>query len=273
MVRGRHPQIKYNPFFIFTGILTLGIVLYLTLPLFALFFRTTPELLYASLLSPMMRNALRLSLVTTCITTVLIVLIGTPAAYVQSRADYPGKKIIDTCIDLPIVLPPAVAGFALLLMYGRMGLLGQYLYAYGIKIPFTTTAVIMAQLFVAAPLYIRHATSVFSQMNKNYEETAQTLGAGSFRTFRTITLPLTYIGLLSGATTAYARALGEFGATIMFAGNLPGVTQTMPLAIYTSMQSDLNSAVTLSILLIISSLVIMLVVRYISGKEEKNAYL
>jgi len=248
----------------------MGIVLYLTLPLLALFLRTNADLLVESFFQPKVQKALFLSLTTTIITTIIILIIGTPAAYIQSRVEYPGKKLVETCIDLPIVLPPAVAGFALLLMYGRVGLLGQYLVVYGIKIPFTTTAVIMAQLFVAAPLYIRHAKSLFGQMDLSYEEAAKSLGAGNFRVFRTITLPLTKIGLLSGAILAYARALGEFGATIMFAGNLPGVTQTMPLAIYTAMQSDLNTAVTISILLVIISLVIMLFVRLISG-DEKNA--
>ena len=246
----------------------LGIVLYLTLPLFALFFRTNLSLLLESLMSSKVQDALYLSLITTAITTVIVLIVGTPAAYIQSRVEYPGKKFLDTCIDLPIVLPPAVAGFALLLMYGRVGLLGKYLTVYGISIPFTTTAVIMAQLFVAAPLYIRHAKSLFGQMDLSYEEAARSLGAGNFRVFRTITLPLTKIGLLSGAILAYARALGEFGATIMFAGNLPGVTQTMPLAIYTAMQSDLNTAVTISIVLVVISLVIMLLVRYISGDEQ-----
>jgi len=271
MYNGNNIRFSHSPFFILTGILMLGIVLYLTLPLLALFFRTNADLLIESVQSPKVLDALILSLMTTAITTVIILLAGTPAAYIQSRVEYPGKKFVDTCIDLPIVLPPAVAGFALLIMYGRVGLLGKYLTVYGINIPFTTTAVIMAQLFVAAPLYIRHAKSLFSHMDLSYEEAAKSLGAGNFRVFRTITLPLAKMGLLSGAILAYARALGEFGATIMFAGNMPGVTQTMPLAIYTSMQSDMNTAVTISILLIVISLVTMLIVRYISG-DEGNAH-
>jgi len=257
-----------SPFLLASGILTIIIVLFFSLPLIALFFRTTPELLIQSLFSPVVGKALVISLITTICTTILILITGTPTAYIQSRVNYPGKKLVDTCIDLPIVLPPAVAGFALLLMYGRMGLLGKYLSVFGISIPFTTTAVIMAQFFVAAPLYIRSAKALFSQLDKNYEEAAQTLGAGKFRVFLTITLPLTSMGLLSGTIISFARALGEFGATIMFAGNLPGVTQTMPLAIYTSMQSDFNAAVTLSIILIAISLAVMLGVRWIAGGEE-----
>lgn len=200
----------------------------------------------------------------------MLVIIGTPVAFIQSRYPYPGKKIVDTFIDLPLVLPPAVAGLALLLLWGRMGLLGKYLAVFGFTIPFTTLAVVMSQFFVASPLYIRQARSLFSQLEKGYEEVASTLGAGPFRVFCTITLPLCSFGLISGAIMAFARALGEFGATIMFAGNLPGVTQTMPLAIYTAMQKDMNAAVTISLLLVGISLIVMLMVRILSG-EDKNA--
>ena len=259
---------SFKPFYLLGALCTIGIVLFLALPLIALFLRTTPELLIASLLSPTVEKALVVSFITTTCTTILILILGTPAAYIQSRIVYPGKKMVDTFIDLPIVLPPAVAGFALLLMFGRMGLLGKYLYLWDISIPFTMTAVIMAQFFVAAPLYIRQAKALFSQLDRSYEEAARTLGAGPMRVFITITLPLTFTGLLSGTIISFARALGEFGATIMFAGNLPGVTQTMPLAIYTSMQSDINIAVTISIILIIISLSVMMAVRYFSGEED-----
>lgn len=265
--KGSHSS-RFSPFFLLGGLCTIGILLFLVAPLAALFLKTTPELLLASLFSPVVGKALVVSFFTTTCTTILILILGTPAAYIQSRVRYPGKKLVDTCIDLPIVLPPAVAGFALLLMYGRMGLLGKYLYLWDIKIPFTMAAVIMAQFFVAAPLYIRQAKALFSQLDQAYEEAARTLGAGPMRVFLTITLPLTFTGLLSGAIISFARALGEFGATIMFAGNLPGVTQTMPLAIYTSMQSDINIAVTISIILVLISLSVMILVRYISGEED-----
>lgn len=268
MERKRTDLSSVSPFYLLGALCTVGILLFLALPLSALFLRTTPDLLIASLFSPVVEKALIVSFITTSCTTVLILIIGTPAAYIQSRVRYPGKKLVDTCIDLPIVLPPAVAGFALLLMYGRMGLLGKYLYLWEISIPFTMTAVIMAQFFVAAPLYIRQAKALFSQLDRAYEEAARTLGAGPMRVFLTITLPLTMTGLISGAIISFARALGEFGATIMFAGNLPGVTQTMPLAIYTSMQSDINIAVTISIILVLISLSVMILVRYISGEED-----
>ena len=252
----------------FTGLILL--FLYLALPLLALFLKTTPEEILLTLTEPVVIQSLTLSLITTIITTIVLVIIGTPVAFIQSRYPYPGKKIVDTFIDLPLVLPPAVAGLALLLLWGRMGLLGKYLAVFGFTIPFTTLAVVMSQFFVASPLYIRQARSLFSQLEKGYEEVASTLGAGPFRVFCTITLPLCSFGLISGAIMAFARALGEFGATIMFAGNLPGVTQTMPLAIYTAMQKDMNAAVTISLLLVGISLIVMLMVRILSG-EDKNA--
>lgn len=250
----------------FSGLILL--FLYLTLPLLALFLKTTPEKILLTLTEPVVIQSLMLSLITTIITTIVLVIIGTPVAFIQSRYPYPGKKIVDTFIDLPLVLPPAVAGLALLLLWGRMGILGKYLAVFGFTIPFTTLAVVMSQIFVASPLYIRQARSLFTQLEKGYEEVASTLGAGPFRVFCTITLPLCSYGLISGAIMAFARALGEFGATIMFAGNLPGVTQTMPLAIYTAMQKDVNAAVTISLLLVGISLALMLMVRVLSGDAE-----
>jgi molybdate transport system permease protein len=252
----------------FIGLILL--FLYLALPLLALFLKTTPEEILLTLTEPFVIQSLTLSLFTTVITTIVLVIIGTPVAFIQSRYPYPGKKIVDTFIDLPLVLPPAVAGLALLLLWGRMGLLGKYLAVFSFTIPFTTLAVVMSQFFVASPLYIRQARSLFTQLEKGYEDVARTLGAGPFRVFCTITLPLCSFGLISVAIMAFARALGEFGATIMFAGNLPGVTQTMPLAIYTAMQKDMNAAVTISLLLVGISLFVMLLVRILSG-EDKNA--
>ncbi len=264
-----YKTLRKNTLFTVVGFFCLIIlVLYLALPLISLFFRTTPELIIESLHEPIVVKSLILSIITTIVTTFIILIIGTPVGFIQSRYQYPGKQVIDTLIDLPLVLPPAVAGFALLLLWGRMGLLGQFLSPFGITIPFTTLAVVFAQIFVAAPLYIRQARSLFTQLDPAYEEVAATLGAGPFRIFYTITLPLCDFGLVSGAIMSFARALGEFGATIMFAGNLAGVTQTMPLAIYTAMQRDFNSAITISILLIAISLFVMLSVRFISGGER-----
>jgi molybdate transport system permease protein len=253
------------------ALLILVVTLYLALPVAGLFFRTTPELFWTSLSDPLVISALRLSLITSVISLGIVILIGTPFAYVHARSLYPGKVLVDTLIDLPLVLPPAVAGFALLVLYGRMGLLGQYFNMLGIPLAFTTIAVIMAQIFVASPFYLRQAKSLFEQFDQSYEHTARTLGASPLRTFMTITLPLTAGGLVSGAVMTFGRALGEFGATIMFAGNMPGVTQTMPLAVYVGMESNFNLGLTISILLVLMSFVIMLTVRLVTRNEVPHA--
>jgi molybdate transport system permease protein len=253
------------------ALLILVVTLYLALPVVGLFFRTTPELFWTSLSDPLVISALRLSLTTSVISLAVVILVGTPFAYVHARSSYPGKVLVDTLIDLPLVLPPAVAGFALLVLYGRMGLLGQYFNLLGIPLAFTTIAVIMAQIFVASPFYLRQAKSLFEQFDKTYEHTARTLGASPLRTFITITLPLTAGGLVSGAVMTFGRALGEFGATIMFAGNLPGVTQTMPLAVYVGMESNFNLGLTISILLVLISFIIMITVRLVTRNEVPHA--
>lgn len=254
-----------------TGLLILVVTLYLALPILGLFFRTTPDFFFSMLGDPQVISALWLSLTTSAISLTIVILIGTPFAYVHSRTAYPGKMLVDTLIDLPLVLPPAVAGFALLVLYGRAGLLGKYLNMMGISVAFTTIAVIMAQIFVASPFYLRQAKSLFEQFDQSYEYTARTLGASPIRTFLTITLPLTAGGLVSGAVMTFGRALGEFGATIMFAGNLPGVTQTMPLAVYVGLESNFNLGLTISILLVIISFIIMLTVRFLTRKEAARA--
>lgn len=240
---------------------------YLALPIVSLFFHTTPLLFFSSVQDKAVIEALFLSLVTAGITLAVIVLVGTPAAYFHARFTYPGKQIVDVLIDLPLVLPPAVAGLALLLFYGRMGIAGRYLDMAGIDVAFTVTAVILAQIFVASPFYIRQAKSLFEQLEPEYEQTARSLGASPLRVFWTIAIPLTLRGLASGMVMAFARAIGEFGATIMVAGNLPGVTQTMPLAIYSAMQGDFNVAITISILLILISFAIMGIVSFITRRR------
>ena len=254
------------------GILIAAVTLYLALPIVALFLRMTPGLFFATLNNTDVVSALWLSLFTTCITLTIVVLVGTPFAYFHSRYSYPGKMIVDTLIDLPLVLPPAVAGVALLVLWGRVGILGMYLNMYGITIAFTTLAVIMAQIFVASPFYLRQAKSLFEQLDPAYEQTARTLGASSLRTLVQVTIPMTATGLVSGAVMTFGRALGEFGATIMFAGNLPGVTQTMPLAVYVGMEgSNINAGLTISILLVIISFAIMIAVRLIQKREADRA--
>lgn len=249
-------------------LLTLAVCGYLILPLAALFTRTTLALFLGSLQDPTVLDALYLSMYTAIATMVVVVLIGTPFSYLHARHAYPGRFVVDALIDLPLLLPPAVAGLALLLTFGRNGLLGQYLNLFGVNIAFTTVAVVMAQIFVASPFYLRQARTSFDGVDQRYEQISWTLGASPVRTFFAITLPLAGSGLLSGAIMTFARALGEFGATIMFAGNLQGRTQTMPLAIYSTMQSNLNGAVTIAILMVIFSFGVMMAVKVLTLGEQ-----
>ncbi|MFA5332300.1 MAG: ABC transporter permease [Methanoregula sp.] len=264
-------QFRKKLTYIAAGILIAAVTLYLVLPIISIFLRITPEMFFETLHDQNVISALWLSLFTTAITLIIVICVGTPFAYFHSRYSYPGKVVVDTLIDLPLVLPPAVAGVALLVLYGRVGLLGQYFNMIGIQIAFTTLAVIMAQVFVASPFYLRQAKSLFEQMDPAYEQTSRTLGASSVRTLFLVTLPMTASGLISGAVMTFGRALGEFGATIMFAGNLPGVTQTMPLAVYVGMQGNVNVGLTISILLVIISFTIMIAVRLIQKREENRA--
>ena len=269
--RFRRKNIRRTLAYLAAGILIAAVTLYLALPILALFLRIPPEQFIATVQNPQVQSALSLSLFTTCITLVVVILVGTPFAYFHSRYAYPGKVVVDTFIDLPLVLPPAVAGVALLMLYGRVGLLGQYFNMLGIQIAFTTTAVIMAQIFVASPFYLRQAKSLFEQIDPAYEQTARTLGSSPMRTLVQVTLPMTAGGLVSGAVMTFGRALGEFGATIMFAGNLPGTTQTMPLAVYIGMESNVYLGITISILLVVISFAIMLAVHIIQKRGENHA--
>ncbi len=223
---------------------------FLALPLAAIFLQILPhEGIWATLQQPVVTQALQLSLVTSLSSLGLTVLLGTPVAYLLARRQFRGWGL-ETLIDMPTVLPPTVAGVALLMTFGRQGLLGPWLDMAGLRISFTTVAVMLAQSFVCAPFYIRSAQAGFQGVDRELERVAYTLGYSPMRTFLRITIPLAFPALLGGCVMAWARALGEFGATIMFAGNLMGRTQTMPLAIYIAMESDLAAALVLSALLI-----------------------
>lgn len=203
-----------------------------------------------------------MSLTTSLFALLVIITIGTPVAWMLARYRLPAHRLLDALIDLPIILPPAVAGIALLAAFGRQGLLGEQLDALGISIGFSTTAVVIAQIFVGAPFYIRTARTGFGRLDRGLEEAAADLGASPFRVFWRVVAPLTRSSLAAGAVLAWARALGEFGATIMFAGNREGVTQTMPLAIYERFQAgDLETALLLSVILLGSSAVLLIIVR------------
>ena len=214
-----------------------------------------------------LRQALGLSMATTAMTMVIVVALGTPLAYLLARRRFPGAAAIEALVDLPIVLPPAVAGIALLVAFGRNGLVGRWLAEGGVTVGFTTIAVVMAQVFVSAPFYVIAARGGFARVDSDVEAAAADLGATPGQVFRTVTLPLIAPSLIAGAVLAWARALGEFGATIMFAGNFPGVTQTMPLAIYGRFGAgDLSTALLLSVVLLIASLIVLLGVRITGGR-------
>lgn len=239
-------------------------ILFLGLPVLSLILYITPEQFIAAFSDDGVRQAIILSFMTATISTCLVILFGIPIAYMNARHEYRGKNWIETLLDLPIVLPPSVAGLALLLTFGRNGMIGSFLYAHGIHVIFTTLAVIIAQIFVACPFFIRQARTAFEGVRPEYEQAARTLGAGRIAAFMLVTFPLARAGLISGAILSFARAIGEFGATIMVAGNLPGRTQTMPLAIYSMMQSDLSNAVALSVILVIFSAFVLMMVRVIT---------
>ena len=190
--------------------------------------------------------------------------LGTPVAYVLARYRFWGVGLLDILIDLPMVLPPAVAGIALLVAFGRNGVIGQALASVGIELPFTTAAVIMAQMFVAAPFYIRAAKAGFVSVDRQLEQISATLGESDLGTFWRITLPMARNALLAGAIMTWSRSLGEFGATILFAGNLPGRTQTMPLAIYTALQTDVNVALALAAILLAISFALLVLLRVVT---------
>jgi molybdate transport system permease protein len=250
-------------------LLFLGAVLlllcFLMLPLIAVVWRALPFQTEAWLSSSTL-DALRLSLFTATMSMTLAIIVGTPVAYFLAREEFPGKTIVDALIDLPMVLPPAVAGLALLMAFGRRGLAGPALSAVGIELPFTTAAVVMAETFVAAPFYVRSAKAGFASVDRGLEQMSTLLAVSNLRTFIRITLPLAAPALFGGALMTWARALGEFGATIMFAGNFQGRTQTMPLAIYIGLESNLDSALALSVILIIVSFGILAAVRFLSPK-------
>jgi molybdate transport system permease protein len=242
-------------------VISLPVLIFLIVPLVALLLRVSPERLLANVGDRAVVQAIALSLTTTAITLVLAVVAGTPVAYLLARYRFPGRTALDTLIDLPMVLPPSVAGIALLVAFGRRGLLGRYLADAGVELAFTQTAVVLAQTFVAAPFYIKAATAGFAGVDRDLEQAAEIDGAGPWQVFRSITFPLAATALIGGAVMTWARALGEFGATIIFAGNFPGRTQTMPLAIYLGFELDLNIALTLAVLLLGTSFAVLFVVK------------
>jgi molybdate transport system permease protein len=243
-------------------------VLALGLPILALLGRAIADgQVAAALASGSVRTALLLSLGTTVISLLLTLCLGTPLALMLARGRLPGLGLVQALVDLPVVLPPAVAGLALLLLLGRRGPLGAPLAALGLELPFTTAAVVLAQLFVSAPLYVRAARSGFANVPGDLEDAARVDGAGEARVFQLITVPLAAGALGAGAVMAWARALGEFGATIMFAGNVQGVTQTLPLAVYAEFQSSLERSVAAAAILVVAAFAVLLAVRVLHWRS------
>ena len=236
-------------------------LIFLIFPLVALIARIPLASLFGNLGGAEVVQAVRLSLTTTAISTGVALLFGTPLAYLLARRTFRGRHVIDTLLDLPMVLPPSVAGIALLIAFGRRGLLGSTLEELGFSIAFTQAAVVVAQVFVAAPFYIKAAIAGFAGVDRDLEQAASIDGAHAGQIFRHITAPLAWPVLFGGAVMTWARALGEFGATIIFAGNFPGRTQTMPLAIYIGFELDLNVALTLSVILLVTSFLVLFVVK------------
>jgi molybdate transport system permease protein len=250
--------------------LSLPLLLFLLLPLLALLFYSSPAELAANLALPQVRQAIGLSLRTSTWATLAAVALGMPVAYLLARRQFPGRLLFDNLIDLPIVLPPAVAGLALLLVFGRRGWVGAPLDELGIRITFTELAVVMAQTFIAVSLFIRAASIGFAAVEPELEDAAAIDGANRWQGFWHITLPLSRRAVLTGVALAWARALGEFGATIIFAGNFPGRTQTMPLAIYLGFELDLDVAVTLSVILVALSFLVLLLIKVVFGRGERE---
>jgi molybdate transport system permease protein len=242
-------------------LLSLPFMLFIALPILALFLRLSPADLWEGLRNAETLKAIRLSLETSFSTVLITLLFGTPVAYMLYRPRSLVSRVCDVLVELPTVLPPAVTGVALLMAFGRGGLLGGFFNAFGIQIPFTTAAVVIAQTFIAAPLYIKSAALGFAGVDCELKKAAALDGASRWQVFRHIMIPLSWMPILSGSVLTWARALGEFGATILFAGNFPGRTQTMPLAIYIGFEVDLKVALALSVILILVSFIVLALVK------------
>ncbi|GAA1570908.1 ABC transporter permease [Actinomadura kijaniata] len=235
---------------------------FLVLPLAGLLWRAPWSTLGTRLAQPHVLEALRLSLVTATLATALCLLLGVPLAWMLARVPFRGVRLVRALVTVPLVLPPVVGGVALLLVLGRRGVVGQWLDAwFGITLPFSTAGVVLAETFVAMPFLVISVEGAIRAADLRYEEAAATLGAGRWTVFRRVTLPLVAPGVAAGAVLCWARALGEFGATITFAGNFPGRTQTMPLAVYLALETDPQAAIVLSLVLLAVSVLVLAALR------------
>ena len=241
---------------------TIGVAFFI-LPLLGLLLRAPWRDAARSLTEPETLQALRLSLVASLSATGIALVLGVPMAWIYARVEFPGRALLRALTTLPMVLPPVVGGIALLLAFGRRGLLGSWLdTTFGITLPFTTAGVVMAETFVAMPFLVLTVEAGLRSMDRRYEEAARTLGASRWRVFTRVTLPLIAPSLFAGAVLCWARALGEFGATITFAGNFPGITQTMPLAVYLLLATNPEASFILSLVLLLISLLVLIGLRH-----------
>jgi len=246
-------------------------VIFIGLPVVALLVRAAQQSNFlGAVTSDAALTALRLSLITSVISMAVVVLLGTPFAYLLARSESLWARVVDSLVELPLILPPVVAGVAMLMAFGRNGLIGPALENVGITIPFTTTAVVFAQIFVASPFFIRSTKLGFQAVPKDYEDIAQTLGVSPWRTFFRVTLPLAGPAMFTGLGLAWARALSEFGATMMFAGNLTGETQTMPLAIMSAMETSLDGALALSVMLLAGSILVLVLLGLLTRRRWQS---
>jgi molybdate transport system permease protein len=248
--------------------LSLAVTLtFLTLPIVAIFLDSSPADLVSSLGEPGALDALWLSLRTTGISIVIILLVGTPAAYLLATRSFRGREVLVTLIELPLVLPPAVAGIALLAAVGPSGILGGTVESAGLELTFATAGVVVALTFVASPFYVRQAMAAFASVDRTLLDASRTLGSSEARSFARVMIPTAMPGLAAGTALALGRALGEFGATLMFAGSFEGITQTVPLAIYDRFSTQFDSALALSAVLVAVSGAILLSVKFVQGSE------
>ncbi|MFC4536133.1 molybdate ABC transporter permease subunit [Sphaerisporangium dianthi] len=253
-VAGRLPWVLVVP-------AVLGLV-FLVLPLAGLLIRAPWPTLPQRLVEPQVLRALRLSLITATLAMAVCLLLGVPLAWLLARVRFPGRRLVRALVTVPLVLPPVVGGVALLLVLGRRGVAGRWLEAaFGVTLPFTTAGVVIAEAFVAMPFLVISVEGALRAADQRFEEAAATLGASRWVVFRRVTLPLVAPGVVAGAVLCWARALGEFGATITFAGNFPGTTQTMPLAVYLALETDPEAAIVLSLVLLAVSVIILATLR------------
>ncbi|WP_298455165.1 ABC transporter permease [uncultured Cellulomonas sp.] len=237
-------------------------ILFLVLPLVGLLLRAPWADAWTSLRGSAAGEALRLSLWTSTVATVISLLVGVPLAWLLARTVFPGQRLVRALVTLPLVLPPVVGGVALLMAFGRSGFIGQHLDRwFGVTLPFTPAAVVIAETFVAMPFLVVTVEGALRAADRGFEEAAETLGAGRMTVFRRVTLPLIGPSLAAGAVLCWARALGEFGATITFAGSFPGRTQTMPIAVYYALEADPDAAILLSLVLLLVSVAVLLALR------------